>query len=229
MAANVEARIEREHRFTADVSHELRTPLTALGAAVGLARRSTTVERRDMAIGAIEEQLQHLTRLTVELLDISRADAGVAKLNLADVDLVGIARSVLAQAGLDDDRLHADDSCRGTWRLDGVRIERSIANLVENANRHAGGVVSVSLSRVGREGSITVDDAGPGVPEQDRTAIFGRFHRGATPQPHDLPKGTGLGLSLVEEHVRLHGGRVWVEDAPSGGARFVIRIPEAFA
>jgi two-component system, OmpR family, sensor histidine kinase MtrB len=229
MAANVEARIEREHRFTADVSHELRTPLTALGAAVGLARRSTTEERRHVAITAIDEQLQQLTRLTVELLEISRVDAGAARLDLTDVDLVGIVTAVLSQAGVGKDRMHVDRACTGPWRLDGVRIERAIANLVENAQRYGGGVAAVSVRREGDAGSIAVDDAGPGVPEHDRTAIFGRFHRGSAPQPRDMPKGTGLGLSLVDEHVRLHGGTVWVEDSPMGGARFVIRIPGAFA
>jgi signal transduction histidine kinase len=71
-----------------------------------------------------------------------------------------------------------------------------------------------------------VDDCGPGVPTDERTSIFGRFHRGSAQPGSDQPKGTGLGLSLVDEYVRLEHGRVWVEDAPTGGARFVVEIPE---
>ena len=64
---------------------------------------------------------------------------------------------------------------------------------------------------------IVVDDDGPGVPMEERSAIFGRFHRGSIEQPHDRPKGTGLGLALVDEHVRMHGGSVSVIDGPSAG------------
>ena len=87
MAQSLEARIHRELRFTADVSHELRTPLTAMASAVSLARRSEMSERVKFAVDVLEDQVDHLRRLTLELLEISRIDAGVSELRLDDVDV----------------------------------------------------------------------------------------------------------------------------------------------
>jgi two-component system sensor histidine kinase MtrB len=226
MASAVESRIHRERRFTADVSHELRTPLTALGAAVSLAQRSQTPERVDFAIKVLEEQLEHLTRLTVELLEIARIDSGAVTLRVDEVDVIEVIERVLRQAGADRSILRMANGTARTWRLDGTRLERVVANLVENANRYAGGVTEIVVNHRGECLEIIVDDAGPGVPESERTSIFGRFNRGSMPQPVDRPKGTGLGLSLVEEHVRLHGGTVTVVDSPAGGARFVVSLPD---
>jgi signal transduction histidine kinase len=104
-------------------------------------------------------------------------------------------------------------------------MERVLANLVENAQRYAGGVAELSLAVCEDTLVITVDDAGPGVPVDERSAIFGRFNRGSAGQPQSQPKGTGLGLALVDEHVRMHGGEAFATDSPFGGARFVLRIP----
>ena len=226
MASSVEDRIEREHRFTADVSHELRTPLTALGAAVSLAKRSELNERGQYAIEILDGQLQQFTRLTVELLEIARIDSGQSAVEASDVDVASVIRRVLAQAGVDPDRLCVGPGV-GAWRLDPTRLERILANLIENAERYAGGVTEVSVRVDGDYLTIAVDDAGPGIPLEDRRAIFGRFNRGSMPQPVGSPKGTGLGLALVEEHVRLHGGDVDVTDSGAGGARFIVRLPRA--
>jgi signal transduction histidine kinase len=226
MVGNVEDRIEREHRFTADVSHELRTPLTALGAAVSLAQRDELSERGRIAMNVLDDQLRHFTRLTVELLEISRIDAGSATLDCSDVDVLAVARRVLDQAEVETSVIHADDT-ELWWRLDPTRLERVLANLVENAARYGGGVVAVSVAVHGDELVIMVDDAGPGVPVDERQAIFGRFNRGSMGQPDGQPKGTGLGLALVDEHVRMHHGEVYVTDAAAGGARFVVRLPRS--
>ena len=225
MASSLEERIERKRRFTADVSHELRTPLTAMGSAVSLARRSDLSERGVFAMDVLEQLLQGFRRLTLELLEISRIDAGIATLDLTDIDVATVITAVMAQADCDpalfDDRMRPS----GLFPLDGTRFERVVANLVENADRYAGGIVAITTDLEDDHLVVTVDDAGPGVPEDERTAIFGRFNRGSRDQPIDKPKGTGLGLSLVDEHVRLHGGTVEVTGSPFGGARFVVRIP----
>lgn len=227
MAESLEQRIARELRFTADVSHELRTPLTAMASAVSLARRGGLSGRSEFAVEVLDDQVAHLQRLTLELLEISRIDAGVAELRLEPTDVVslveralvahGVARTVLSSR-LGPDPVHV---------LDPVRFERVVANLLENAARYGGGATSVELSRSGADLVLVVDDDGPGIPEGERVAVFGRFHRGTSAQPAELPKGTGLGLSLVDEHVRLHRGDVRVEDSPGGGARFIVTIPAA--
>jgi signal transduction histidine kinase len=224
MADSVQDRIEREHRFTADVSHELRTPLTALGAAVSLAKRSELPDRGQYAIDVLDEQLRQFTRLTVELLEIARIDSGQAAIEVSEVDVVTVIERVLAQADIDPAVLRAGVEVPA-WRLDPTRLERIMANLVENAQRYAGGVTEVSVQVMSDQLVIMVDDGGPGVPMCDRHAIFGRFNRGSMGQPPDKPKGTGLGLALVEEHVRMHGGDVAVSESASGGARFVVRFP----
>jgi signal transduction histidine kinase len=101
-------------------------------------------------------------------------------------------------------------------------VRRIVENLVMNAFRHASGteVVSARVRALGDGAEIVVEDRGPGVPEADRLMIFTAFRRGDTDAP-----GTGLGLAIVDGFVGLHGGRVWVEDRPGGGASFHVVLP----
>jgi signal transduction histidine kinase len=124
-------------------------------------------------------------------------------------------------------------------RVDKRRFERVIANLVDNASLYAGGVTRVIVARhpSGVDGSedtggetarsirVIVEDRGPGVPLPERHHLFERFYRGSRAGQRASSQGTGLGLSLVAEHVRLHGGSVWIEDAPEHGTRFVVELP----
>jgi two-component system, OmpR family, sensor histidine kinase MtrB len=107
------------------------------------------------------------------------------------------------------------------------RIVRVIANLLDNAAKYGGGPTSVSLRQVDHGVQIAVEDRGEGVPNEDRDLIFNRFYRGGVAGRRGSSEGVGLGLALVAEHVRLHGGRVWVEDRADGqpGARFVVELP----
>lgn len=225
MADSLEDRIAREARFTADVSHELRTPLTAAGSAMSLAMRSELPERAQVAVGIAADQLKQLQALALDLLEISRFDAGVAELRPELTDVVELTARVLDEADVDaavlDDRLGEQRE----HRVDRTRYQRIVANLVENATRYAGAPTSLILERSGERLVVIVDDAGPGVPEEERVAIFGRFHRGEHERQPGVPKGSGLGLSLVEEHVTLHGGTIYVTDSPDGGARFVVELP----
>jgi signal transduction histidine kinase len=227
MAESLEARIDRELRFTADVSHELRTPLTAMASAVSLAHRSEMSGRVKFAVDVLDDQVDHLRRLTLELLEISRIDAGVAELRLEDVDIEVATRQALTSANVDIAKLRSGLSGDVVHRVDRTRFDRVLANLLENADRYGGGVSSVELQRCDGDLIIRVDDAGPGVDPSERTAIFGRFHRGSIEQPADKPKGTGLGLALVDEHVRMHGGSVSVTESPCGGARFTVVLPRS--
>ncbi|MGD9997345.1 MAG: ATP-binding protein [Ilumatobacteraceae bacterium] len=222
MAESLEQRIERELRFTADVSHELRTPLTAMASAVSLARRSELTPRARFAVDVLDEQVDHLRRLTLELLEISRIDAGVSELRLDDVDIEKVTCQAMVSCNVDLARFRSLLDGVPTFRIDRTRYERVLANLLENADRYGGGATCVEVARVDGNLVLTVDDAGPGVAPEERLAIFGRFHRGADAQPPDRPKGTGLGLALVDEHARMHGGSAWVTDSPHGGARFVV-------
>jgi signal transduction histidine kinase len=113
------------------------------------------------------------------------------------------------------------------------RLARVVANLIDNARLHGGGEPELSITEVSVPDQpitrirIAVEDHGPGVPEHERSLIFERFARGGSAGRRAGSDGAGLGLSLVDEHVRMHGGRVWVEDRIDGapGARFVIELP----
>jgi signal transduction histidine kinase len=100
-----------------------------------------------------------------------------------------------------------------------------LANLLENADKYAGGATGLVISGEAGCVRVAVEDRGPGIPEEERHHIFERFVRGQSSTQPGASDGTGLGLSLVAEHARLHGGRVWVEDRAGGGSRFVVELP----
>jgi len=224
MAASLEARIAREQRFTADVSHELRTPLTAMGSAVSLAKRTVSPERTAFAIDVLADQVDHLRQLTLELLELSRIDAARADDHREMTDIHALAVRQAAAHELDA-AIVVSSATPVLHEVNALRFERTLANLLENAARYGGGATRVECRHTDGVLQVTVDDQGPGVPHDERTSIFGRFHRGSAEAAPDQPKGTGLGLSLVDEYVRLEYGQVWVEDGPGGGARFVVEIP----
>lgn len=243
MTANLQERIEREARFTSDVSHELRSPLTTLTATVSVLEhhRSQLDPRAQRALDLLDGDLRRFTRMVDDLLEISRFDAGSAELSLDEVDPGELVRQAVAASGP-----LGDDGVRGPvaypveigpgmeglrLQVDKRRFERVAANLLENASFYAGGVTKVLVERWPLAGvpatsvRVIVEDHGPGVPDSERDQLFERFYRGKRAGQRESGQGTGLGLSLVAEHVRLHGGRVWSEDASGGGTRFIVELP----
>jgi two-component system, OmpR family, sensor histidine kinase MtrB len=237
MADALEQRIERDARFASDVSHELRSPLTTLTTTVELlhARRAELPASARESIDLLRVEVERFQRMVLDLLEISRLDAGVAELALEDVRAEELVREAV-RATRPTEAATAEGSPPAVavgdevgdlvLQADKRRLVRVVANLVDNAERHGGGLVGVGLERVGDRLRILVDDAGPGVPEAFRSRIFERFSR-APPSAGARRDGggVGLGLALVAEHVRLHGGAVWVEQRPGGGARFVVELP----
>jgi signal transduction histidine kinase len=228
MATALEARVERERRFAADVSHELRSPLTAVAAAVAIIER-----RRDQlppqvvrSFTVLAEKVETFQQMVLDLLEISRLDAGTAALSLDDVELRHFVNRLLALHGADAAEVEFADDVPAHIQADRRRLEQALGNIVDNAARYAGGVTRVAVYSI-QPGHIRfeLDDRGPGVAPEERERIFARFARGEAGVQAGATSGTGLGLSLVAEHIRLHGGRVWIEDNPAGGARFVIELP----
>ena len=227
MARALEERIHRDARFASDVSHELRSPLTTLMAGVGVleARRDELSDRSRIALDLLAADLERFNRLVNEMLEISGYDAGVAALDLTEVDVVRFLEATVAS----DPSLTLSIQTRaGSLVIDADkrRLARVMSNLLDNARRYGGGATSLVLEydEVIR---IAVEDEGPGVPEPERREIFDRFARGSTGGRRGSDGGTGLGLSLVAEDLRLHRGRVWVEARTDGrsGARFVLELP----
>jgi signal transduction histidine kinase len=230
MASALEDRIERDARFASEVSHELRSPLMTLAATVEVLENSQEEmpERARTALVLLSADVDRLQQLVEDLLEISRFDVGAIKLHLEEVlvaEMVIQAVSVLGGGGVPV--RYDPDVGDLVVRVDKRRFGRVIANLVDNAERYAGGATAITLEKVGDVVQIAVEDRGNGVPEDERDIIFDRFSRGSEGGNRAADTGVGLGLALVDEHVRLHGGRVWVEDRRDGesGARFVVELP----
>jgi two-component system sensor histidine kinase MtrB len=230
MAQALEDRLERDARFASEVSHELRSPLMTLSASVEVLQNSREgmPERAQRALVLLSADVDRLQQLVEDLLEISRFDVGAIKLHLEDViavEMVIQAVSLLGGGGVPV--RYEPDVGEAVVRVDKRRFGRVIANLLDNAGKYAGGATAVTVSRVGDELQIAVEDRGPGVAEDDRELVFDRFSRAGEGGNRSTDTGVGLGLALVAEHVRLHGGRVWVTSRADGesGARFVVALP----
>jgi signal transduction histidine kinase len=230
MAANLEERIERDAQFASDVSHELRSPLMTIMASVEVlnSRRDDLPDRQQMALDLLTSDLERFRQLVGDLLEISRYDVGAQSLDLDEFGIVEFVRRVAAEAEHTSIPVIAAPELETTIvAADKRRLARVIANLLDNARYYAGGATAIEVTVFGDTVEIGVEDAGPGVPEEERAVIFARFARGSEGGRRGAGTGTGLGLALVSEHVRLHGGRVRVDDRPDGGsgARFVVSLP----
>jgi two-component system, OmpR family, sensor histidine kinase MtrB len=226
MVDALSARIERDARFVGDVSHELRSPLTTLVTSVEVlaARRQDLSERGQQALGLVESELARFRRTLEDLLQLARLEGVDALDRAGPVSMSALVREVLADGehpGIDV-RTAADEQT--TVQGDKASLERAVRNLLDNADRHAGGARAVSVEC--RHGSVvvTVDDAGSGVAAEDRERIFERFARGPRAARRSLP-GAGLGLAIVAETAERHGGAAWCTSAPTGGARFTLSLP----
>ena len=227
MARALESRIRRDARFASDVSHELRSPLTTLMAGVGVleSRREELSPRSMIALDLLVADLERFNRLVNDLLEISGFDAGVAALDLTEVGIARFLEVTAANAGAVALRM-PEDAHRVVVQADKRRLARIMSNLLDNAGRYGGGATAITLE-LDDTLRIIVEDGGAGIPAGERSAVFERFFRGSAGGRRTDDGGTGLGLSLVAEDLRLHDGRVWVEDRPDGrrGARFVFELP----
>lgn len=226
MADAVQARIQREARFASDVSHELRSPITALSAAVEVldARRDEFPGRSGQALDVVVSQVRRFDKMVLDLLELSRLDAGATELNLEELMLDDTVRRIAQRYGHGHVAIVVDPKVDRPVYADKRRLERIVGNLLDNAQHHAGGPVQISIEDGGpREVHLVVEDAGPGVSASEKQRIFERFARG-TAARHRV--GTGLGLALVAEHAAAHGGQAWVEDRMGGGSRFVVSLPK---
>lgn len=230
MVDSLHSQIERDARFASTVSHELRSPLTTLKSAVeGMRRRADHLDERSRRLlTLLVEEVNRFEGMVSDLLEISRMDASrPGALRRQEITLEGLVASLEEIPG----GLPVAPTTTGDGgvviRVDRRRLERIVANLVRNAETHGRGLAALRV--VGSDGRlrIEVEDHGSGVPREDRERIFERFYRRPSEAgDRGRGEGMGLGLALVAEHVRLHEGRVWVEDAPGGGARFVVDLPD---
>ena len=232
MLARLERSADRQRRFVADAAHELRSPIASLRVQLETARDAAGGMGRNTggAAGRAGDMLYETSRmegLVDQLVVLARADADTSWLRLETVDLDDLIDSAVTSSA-PRDGLAIDTSAVAPVQLcgDARLLEQVVRNLVHNALGHARGIVRVSTSAAGGLAVLTVDDDGPGVPQDRRDDIFERFVRLDVSRDRSHG-GVGLGLAIVAEIVRAHGGRVHVGDSPSGGARFVVELPIA--
>ena len=223
MVDEVSARSEADRRFAADVSHELRSPLQTLSAATSvLARRRDDLdERTASAVGLLCDEVERFESLVTDLLELARSDRPAER---RPTDVVALSRGLLRSRRLREDLLEVTGDAV-VLDVDPRRYEQVLANLVDNAGRHGGGVVRVGLRVADDRLELEVDDDGAGVPVDERELVFDRFARGRAASARGGSEGTGLGLALVAQHVQAHLGTVEVLDRPGGGARFRVVLP----
>jgi len=222
--ADMSAREEASRRFVADMSHELRTPLTALTAVTEvLEDEADSLDPMIApAVNLVVSETRRLYDLVENLMEVTRFDAGTARLVMDTVDVADqVTACIDARAWLDAVELDAE---RGIMaRLDPRRLDVILANLIGNALKHGGSPVRVSVRPVDGELVIEVRDHGPGIPEEVLPHVFDRFYKASASRPRS--EGSGLGLSIAMENAHIHGGDITAANSPEGGAVFVLTLP----
>jgi two-component system sensor histidine kinase MtrB len=236
MAASLQSQIRRlenlsrlQQRFVSDVSHELRTPLTTVQMASEVLYDSRDRFDAQTARSAelLKRELDRFESLLSDLLDLSRFDAGAARLELDTIDLAQVARAaaddpVLARAGIEVRLVGADGPVR--VEADPRRIDRIVRNLLGNAAKYSGSpVVEIEVAQNEESASLAVRDFGIGLSGDENLRVFDRFWRA---DPARAQGGTGLGLAISREDAALHGGTLRAWGRPGVGSEFILTIPK---
>jgi signal transduction histidine kinase len=216
--------------FLTTVSHELRTPLTSIMMAAEMLLEEEETRDPDSPRGKLVRNIvkgaSRMSSLVADLVAVSREDDFQPRLELEPMRLddpvanaVAIVQPLLAAKRQTLEVRLAPDS--GFARIDRLRFEQVLINLLSNAQRYSppGGHVTVSTEHCGNEILISVEDSGSGVSKVDAEKIFEPFYRGDR-------SGLGLGLAIAKSIVELHNGRIWVEPGRSRGSRFCVSVPE---
>ncbi len=225
-----------ERRFVADASHEIRTPAAIIRSSAEVLERENLVSEdgRTIVEGIVAEA-DRLGRLVEDLLALAASERGSLSVERRPIDATEVARGTVRRAGplAAEHGIGlvgpAEDAPALAVHGDAERLVQLLLVLLDNAFRHSppGGLVTVTAERVGRRAQVAVADKGPGVPEAAREQIFEPFARlsGSRPRRSRGGGGSGLGLAIARRLAELHGGTLVVEEAPGGGARFVLELP----
>ena len=229
MAESVQSRIKREQRFSANVSHELRSPLTAVVGTAELLERNLDdlPEREQRLIGTLHTQTARMSQMLLDLLEISRIGNDDPLLK-ETVSVTTLCLDAIHVRGLPEDLIHVEDDGDHLITTDTRRFERIVGNLIDNANRHGGGVTAIRVARISDSDPehivVAVEDAGPGIPVDEVPKLFEPFTRGEDAKE---TSGAGLGLAIAIEQAHLLDVELRVESVDPHGARFVMEIPVA--
>ncbi len=232
VASPIDLARRRQVEFAADASHELRTPLSVIEAHASLAlAQDRSADWYRSAFEKVERESRRMRRLVDDLLWLARFDAGRAAPLADPVDLGVLATQAADRFGIVAEARHLALSVETGERSTVVTappewLDRLLGVLLDNACRYSpeGGRVKVSVGVEGGRASVTVDDSGPGIPPEERSRIFDRFHRGI-----ETPGGAGLGLAIADAIVRATNGRWRIGTSPAGGASLSVSWPRTLA
>lgn len=221
---------EKQMQFIASASHELRSPLAVMLSSLS-AMKIADKEDAQMFSDIIQSEGERMTRLIGDMLSLANADNGSWSIHPKQTELDTLLlqtyekyETIARQKGL---TLSIDLPERYVppCRCDEERISQVLSILLDNAFSYTpcGGSVQLSLSDEGKYFQIRVADNGPGIPDETKPLAFERFYRADT--SHEDKAHFGLGLCIAHEIIKLHKGKIWIEDTPGGGATFLIRLP----
>jgi signal transduction histidine kinase len=209
------------------VSHDLRGHIAAIvGSAQSLERRDLLqIDRtdEDALVYGILQSGRRLEQMVGDLLDLERLDRGLVEPDREPTDLTALVARVVEEAPYADRHtIHVESLEPIEMDVDAGKVERIVDNLLVNAVKHTphGTPIHARVESSGGGALVSVEDEGPGVPDEIKRAVFQPFRQGA-----GVHSGAGIGLSLVARFAELHGGRAWVEDRPGGGAAFRVFLP----
>lgn len=218
--------------FISIASHELRTPITVLKLQADLMRRqlernggTLTPEQARNLVMQIVEQTNRISRLVEDMLDVSRIHVGKFTLRPETCDFSELIKESIERFGpqlahVGSNVIFTGEAVTGTW--DRYRLEQVINNLFTNAIRYAPGTpIRIEVKKEDGQLLMIFEDQGKGIPSEHLETVFNRFERGTNSGIH----GLGLGLYISRQIVTAHNGVIYAEKAPSGGARFVLKLP----
>jgi signal transduction histidine kinase len=228
----IDQAFEQQQAFVADAAHELRTPLTVLRANAEMIERLPDIDREELSaeLAGMVTEIDDMSRLVSDLLDLARADAGRLVIERAAMDVASVIRETVesmrplaAAAGLS---LSVDAIAPAVAEIDPGRIRQLARVLVDNALSYtgAGGNVAVTVKRLGREVVIEVADTGIGIPEDEQANVFRRFYRTDHARVR-AEGGTGLGLSIAFAIAEAHAGNIRLSSTPGKGTLVRVAIP----
>ncbi|MEW6056273.1 MAG: ATP-binding protein [Bdellovibrionota bacterium] len=230
-----QASIQARDEFLSIASHELKTPITSLRMQLEMTKRklglrgkeALSLEKLERVFSMSCKQVERLTTLVDDMLDISRIQAGKLNLELDEVNLSALVRELYERFQDQFDTaqcqvtLELDEPVIGRW--DHNRIEQVAVNLFTNALKYAAGKpIEISVRRSPSSAQIIVKDSGPGIPKEKQSLIFERFERATTSRSI---AGLGLGLFIVKQIVEAHNGGIRLESAKGEGAKFTVELP----
>ncbi len=228
MLERIQTLITGMKEINENIAHELRSPITRIrGAAEMALSGKTSSDELKTVIADTVEGCDQLLAMINTMLDISEMDAGIEKPDFTVVDISGMIKNAgeLFQPVAEENRIDLSIQFSGPIQIRGdiKKLQRAVANLIDNALKHtpAGGTVRVSAEAANDRIRIIVRDTGPGIPPDKLPHIFNRFYRG----DEKSVSGSGLGLSLAQAIVRFHGGNISVKSSPGKGSIFTITLP----